>query len=520
MMSRRIVYAALAVTVLVALAVATLWIAGHTWNWEPGWGSAQLKVAERAYCSAQVKRVLDTWRAMARDAMGPMRPGRAAQDSFVCLVIDTTEKAVWIERDGKTMSGCRIDLPKGIPWTLRRCGPDTNVELAGPARFRIRGLRSARQPKERIVLLGQSEGGQYLEFSFTGTGGGSRYGSGTWAPKATWWNSGSQRPGEEAPYESLLVSDAEYAEAQAGFPAGEAQTEPDQPDQFTENLAAWERVAKHLYQEIDRHVAAEGFDLGMLDVRCGPDYSAASANLHAARTGWLRGLLGLRSSAQAYLKVDRLEGDIWYVKTAPDPRRPAPKGGQLKLEFLVSASDKPARQHRARLIQTGRARQADAPKPPSKWQMELPNGIKVAFIGVCENPSAGKEWWGPDGSRLGYTPYSNYERYTPFGEDQTVYEIALNVARPASGRFGTRSSLLEGCRGTFGRQTRDRYGNPTLSGFRAQGYAFDKSQKKTTLELGVRVGDGDHEWVRFENISLVPGEDPGFQILEGPGDTE
>jgi hypothetical protein len=274
-----------------------------------------------------------------------------------------------------------------------------------------------------------------------------------------------------------------------------------------------------LSQEIDRHVAAEGFELGSLMVRCGPDYSAASASLRATQTGWLRAFLGLRSSAQAYLKIDRLEGDVWYVKTAPDPGNPAPTGDRLELEFLVSASGELARGRRARLIQAGRAKQADAPEPPSKWQIELPNGVKVAFIGVRENLSGDKEWWGPDGSRLGYTPPSNCRRYTPMGGDKTVYEIAWRVTRPASGRFGMRSSL-EGCRGTFGRPTHDRYGNPTVSGFHADAYAFDKSQKKTTLKLGVRTGDGDHEWVRFENISLVPGENPGFQILEGPADTE
>ncbi|MHC5062281.1 MAG: M56 family metallopeptidase, partial [Planctomycetota bacterium] len=30
----------------------------------------------------------------------------------------------------------------------------------------------------------------------------------------------------------------------------------------------------------------------------------------------------------------------------------------------------------------------------------LPNGVKVELVGVCEYPSAGKQWWRPDGSRL------------------------------------------------------------------------------------------------------------------------
>jgi hypothetical protein len=149
----------------------------------------------------------------------------------------------------------------------------------------------------------------------------------------------------------------------------------------------------------------------------------------------------------------------------------------------------------------------------------LANGAKVAFIGVCENPSGGKEWWGPDGSRLGYTPYLNYERYAPVHENRTIYEIVWRVSLPSGGPSGTRVSL-EGARGSYYHQIRDRYGNEILSGIQAEGYLFEKSRKKTTLKLGISVGGGAHEWVRFENISLVPGEDPGFQIMEGPGDTE
>jgi len=517
-MSKRTISVALVLAGLMAMGGGLLWTLMSRSAWEPGWGRGQFQVAEWAYYRDQIENIIGTWQTMAREATRQPRTGRVTEDGFVCLTIDTAEKAMWIERDGQVLPEYRSGLPEPMRWKLRHCGPHANAELAGPARFRIRGIYASRQPLERIFLVGELAGQGYLEFSFDASDRYSGNGSGTWAPNITWDLAREKRKADE-PYESLVVSDAEYAKAQAGFPAGDTQAEPGQPAQLAANRAAWARFGQRLGQEIDRHVAAEGFKLGSLMVRCGPDCSAASANLRATRTGWLRKFLGLRSSAQAYLKIDRLEGDIWYVKTAPDPKGPAPKGSRLKLEFVASASGELTRDRRARLIRAGRTKQADAPKPPSKWQIELPNGVKVAFIGVCGKLSGDKECWGPDGSRLGYTPHRNYEQYTPIGGDQTVYEIAWRVTRPAGGGSGTRTSL-EGYRGTFGRPICDRYGNPTPSGFHAQAYVFDKSQKKTTLKLGIRTGDGAYEWVRFENISLVPGENPGFQIMLGPGETE
>jgi hypothetical protein len=35
----------------------------------------------------------------------------------------------------------------------------------------------------------------------------------------------------------------------------------------------------------------------------------------------------------------------------------------------------------------------------------LPNGVTVELLGVCDHPSAGKQWWQPDGSILNNRPY-------------------------------------------------------------------------------------------------------------------
>jgi len=46
---------------------------------------------------------------------------------------------------------------------------------------------------------------------------------------------------------------------------------------------------------------------------------------------------------------------------------------------------------------TNKPNQDEAPVS-SKYSASLPNGVTVELVGVCEHPSAGKQWWRPDGS--------------------------------------------------------------------------------------------------------------------------
>jgi len=142
----------------------------------------------------------------------------------------------------------------------------------------------------------------------------------------------------------------------------------------------------------------------------------------------------------------------------------------------------------------------------------LPNGAIAEFLGICENPSAGKQWWGPDGSPIAYVPYVNAIPYGSPSGYRKIYEMAWRTKRPASSSGGGTKSSLEGCLGSYGRQTPDRYGNRMIGSLRAEGHAFDKSREKTTLKLGLKIGDQDYQYVTFSNISLPPGKNAGFEI--------
>jgi hypothetical protein len=74
---------------------------------------------------------------------------------------------------------------------------------------------------------------------------------------------------------------------------------------------------------------------------------------------------------------------------------------------------------------------------------------------------------------------------------------------------------FEGRSGSGRRQVFDRYGNLIREGLEAHDYVCDKSRTKTTLKLGVPGSNGDLAWVTFKNISLVPGENQGFEMIQG-----
>jgi hypothetical protein len=185
------------------------------------------------------------------------------------------------------------------------------------------------------------------------------------------------------------------------------------------------------------------------------------------------------------------------------------------MEFLISVAGRITGRDRQRLLVAGRRKQEEAlPQQTSKWQVTLSNGVIVEFIGLCENPSGGKAWWGPDGSPLESAPYINYEVYGPESEDRTIYEVAWRTDLPMQAQSATRITM-EGAVGSYSHAIYDRYGTSICDGLSAEGFAFENSRKKTTLRLGVKGKNGQFVWTTFKNISLVPGQDMGFEIVSG-----
>jgi hypothetical protein len=422
---------------------------------------------------------------------------------------------MWIEDDGQIRQENYTQLPARMEWALFHNTPQGDTRLTGQTRLRIRGGSTSKDYPERFYLAGSGRAPGHIVFEFSTSNRGYGSGGGRFVPRSHQFS--ATEPNDS--YGSLIVTDAEYEQYRRSLLLRDpnAPAEPADSSPFAQNKAAWRKVEMLLYQQIEKEVSSTGFMLRDLTVEPGPDFSAAHADLTVHTEGVLRGIFGGYFWGNIYLKIDYLGDDIWYAKIAPYPQRGAlPSRDKIDLEFLIRPTAPIPVSQRAALLAKARTIQHDTARiPPPKWKVALPNGATVEFIGICENPSAGKKWWGPDGSLLDYAPYLNSESYGSPGNDRKIYEMAWRIEFPQMPNGSSGGGTLtgtDGCVGSYSQPIRDRYGNQIYN-LSAQGFAFEQARTKTTLRLGASVGDDQYQNVTFENVSLVPGQDQGFKIL-------
>ncbi len=465
----------------------------------PGWGQERLKGSERAYYVDRVNRILEAWRGMTRQTQR-RNPAETESLPYLCLVVDTDNRELGVESDGRVLPEHHSSLPAGIDWSLYRVAQGANIPLPAVSRFRLPGAPAR---SDQVLLLGQNES-QYIYFSFSSTGRGSGYGSIGAEDTASGGVPafpGGRTAGEQ-PYESLVVSPGAYERAKASF---HSTFIPVEPAVLTQNKSVWLNVEKLLYQEMERHVSRRGWQLSELRIDCGPDYTAATAQVHSLRKGPRPLLSRKRAEVRTALRIDSLGNDVWYVKS---------ESARLDVEFLVCATGSIPESDQAALLQQGRTKlQEMLVIPASAWGVRLPNGATVELVGICENPSAGRQWWGPDGSLLGYAPYATRE-LPCLSENHAIYDIVWRVDPPQDGGLQMRATP-EGFRVPNHGQFRDRYGSRIDLGLDLSGYTFEPSREKATLEFIVRNAQGEPAAVTFKNISLVRGSNQGFEIETG-----
>ncbi len=505
-MRHRVIYVLIGV---LTLSVGALYLLLSRSRDTPGdtWGLGRLKVSERAYSTRRVKAIFDTlgqigWQ-IERGSVPPTE-----RIPFLCLVVDATKREMWIESDGQVLPEYHTALPPTMDWRLCRPTPKGTAELPPLCRFRAERTCSGPVWPENILLMGTRGRREELEFMFSPTGGGvGGYSRGLWVGRSQAYATAPPAASDKS-HESFLLSEADYEKAKAQFdPSGPV---PADWVVFRENRAAWVRVEKRLCQEIERQMNASGRDLSSLDLRCGPDYTGASADVTAGHLGRLGVFRGGSDWAQVRLKIDWLGGDVWYVKS--EPRLRSPKTTHLDLEFLVWAAEKLPEPGHAAWLQAGRTRQQEIAHPPlSKWQVNLPNGVTFEFLGICQNPSAGRLWWGPDGSPLDHAPHVNHEPGRSRFKDRPIYEIVWRIRRPRPSEVSLRG-VVEGLRDACPFEVWDHYGNRMEEELRTQGYVFDKGQTSTNLKVVAKNGSGESVLATFKNITLVPGQNQGFEI--------
>ncbi len=467
------------------------------------WGQGRLKVSERAYYVGRVNRILDAWRGLAREVQR-RSPASTGGSHYICLVVDTDKKELWVESDGHVLPEHHSDLPAGMDWSLYRVTQRETIPLPPLSRFRLPG---GYVPSDQVLLLGENKF-LYIYFSFSSTGGGSGYGAAGTGGGIRGGLSAlppGQTAGEKA-YESLVVRPDDYEKATAGFSRPFI---PVEPALLTENEAVWIRVEELLYREMARQVSRRRWQLWDLKIDCGPDCTGATAQIYGVRKGPLPLLSGKPVPVQTAFRIGFLGNDVWYIKSESSPQ--SPRSARLDLEFLVCAGGSIPEPEQATLLQQGRAKLQEMPiVPASKWWTRLPNGATVELVGICENPSAGKPWWGPDGSLLGYAPYAT-RAISCFPGNHIAYDMVWRVDPPQNGGLQMRSTP-EGFAVVHRGQFRDRYGGVVDLGLEVDSYAFDPSRETTTLIFVVKNTRGEPADVTFKSISLVPGKNPGFAI--------
>jgi len=476
--------------------------------------------AQWHYHGRRVRRVVQKW-------FKPVETTRlrrtGKRDSYLTyLVIDTNEPAVWIEDTGTIRKDTRMKLPGDMKWRLYHRTPKGDKTLSGLIRLRFAGQLVA----EQFYLVGTDAMPHYLSIQF-GPGTSSQYGYTRWAfknvPPSYAWQDEPQEwkaePQEQVP--SVVVSEDEYERNMAFLQSlsltAASQTQPRQQIQSAprQNEARWLAVEKELYLEIERQFSALGHDLTHIRVYEGPAMTAAWAKAEGRKLSWFnkvfRGRRTVSKTSAVALKIDYLGDDVWYLVSDPN-RRSRIRDKQLDVEVLVKAEGTLSRKKRKEWIRKGRMAAKIRPDQPSPWRATLDNGISVELIGICANPSNGRQWWGPDGGILDYIPYYRiYPRY--HRPDERAYDFAYKVIWPdGMPQRGYDYGVTERIAHHTGGGLKDRFGDDSPFKARKRIYVFKESTEKTTMTWVFGKNDKERQYIYFKNISLVPGKDFGFDI--------
>ena len=504
-MTNRSVVKVFIVTFIIAAVLFSLFM---RWNkYSPGWGRGNMSVSEASYYVGRMDSILKNWVQM-RDNANFNDDGYYVDSYQSYLIFDFAKQATWIEDNGRILRDNYVELPAGMKWTFYHVTPDETRELKDRIILKFRGFDTNKQNQEAFYLVGTGRGKGYIHCYISNKTLGAGYGDGELSiPQIK-----LRTPVRNNMYGSLIVSDEEYNKYCDTFP-DVSSSQSEQLSVVEQNKIAWSKIEKLLYQEIEKHVIAKGFKLDVLDVKPGQDFSAAHSKISAKNNNKiLQRIFGGISRLDMTLKIDYLGNDIWYVKGKNDSGLNQNQASKYDIEFVVNANGKTAKSKYNELLKKGREIQKPFVIPVSKWQTTLSNGMKIEFLGICENPSAGKKWWGPDGTVVDYVPYANSFEYDKTNANSKVYEFVWRIThRPAN--FGIATSFEQN-NGSNQSIYNDRYGLslwPTNS-LNIQTSGFDKSKTKTTFKILLDQNNTNKQTVLFKNISLVPKQNQGFEI--------
>jgi hypothetical protein len=480
-----------------------------------GWGWGELTISEKAYYKERVSHVFSRWHQTARFH-------RQGEPYNVYLVVDGNKPAIWLEENGRVIESDYAEFPKNMRWEVYRTTPEGKERLSGLVRLKIRVPYRKRQAlPEGIWLWGRGRGSEHISEHITVylSASGSCTTDYSESPPNIRYRGDYPKDKESA--ESIIVSEGEYDEYRRSH-GGEAAAQGEVVTLVSEpNVSEWLKVEKRLYWEIERRIVERNYVVVSLKIEAWAGRGTARGELLSGKKSGFIWQLPREKAPDLLLKIDHVGGGVWYVQGIE--KHPEEVGKELSLEFLVAAKGEIAKDRYKVLLAEARRKYSAVRKWRAKWTASLANGVKVEVAGICEFPSVGRKWWGPDGKGLDYDPIYYLDgppadqfsvtEYFDQSPGTRPMEVAFGISWPKGPLQDRRFEIL------VDEEELSRAGSLAEDEVWVLPYRFDLGRQHFNATIRASVDNVTFETVVLRNISLVAGRDMGFAIeVEKTGD--
>ncbi len=465
------------------------------------WDGPELSYSEKQYQLKKVNDLIDKWSELGKENVD-YKTGQP--QTYTALIIDFNKKAMWIEINGNIQHPYYFELSPKITWSAEYQDLDGREKINSPIIAKYQGWYTAKKWPEMIYLFGQTPDGSHMNFHFNLSNHGSGFGSGlpTISPLQ-----GNIDPEKEY-YDSILISPADYEAYKQSIKENNTNQQLFISKEILENSREWNEIEPQIYREMEWLANGLGMELYRLEVEAGPDFHAAHALVRGHKSG-ISAIFSSNNSFYAFFKFDYLGDGIWYAKNWPHITQGFNRTEEF--EMLITKEDN-IPEDKEEWLKKGRKIQSAPLSVKTLFKHDLPNGATIEFIGICENPSAGKTWWYPDGSKREKEPFYNLREAMADRPDRNRFELVYRITNPPGTSGRQTSTSFEGSNGSGYISLEDRYGE-NIYGIECSINSFNKEQKTTTMHLCVTINDIE-SCVDLENISLELGQKTDFRFVE------
>ncbi len=479
------------------------------------WKNTYLTKSEWEYTKNKLINIVTAWQELGRESTEYNPNHERVLRATPFLIIDLEAHSLRIEQNGEIYNHHKIELSDKLQWSLGITNPDGNRPLESPVVAQY--VFTSKPEQINIHAIGPKN---HFNIHFSNSGRGTTSGGGKGGPGTTRY---TDVPPDWQDMNSILFSEGSLDEYKTlvNHLQVTSQTQEKPQESFSEEKKEWQEIEPQLYREIEWQMLQDGYELTQIRVTPGPDYHTAHASVHGYKRSVLFAFLGGSRYVGVDLVFEHLEHGIWYAISGADPRfqnRPVP-GNQINMEFLITHDPNQLEEEEPWLKQ-GRKKLSTPDEISTPWSYTLPNKVRIEFIGVCEHPSAGKEWWGPEGQPINDVPFINRkDHFAHITEGRIARVFAYRILFSGNGGQSGGKTLVEGNSGSASFSIRDKYGRQ-LHSIRGNAYLFDENRETTNMTIYYSYNNSPRYGCTLKNISLIKGKKTEFEIIAAGIDEE